>query len=346
MTQYEEGDRGEAVSDIQRRLNLLGYLPRGEGVDGVFGKATNDAVRGFQKDHGLPQTGVIEERAWTQLVELTYELGDRLLYLRSPFFHGKDVEELQHWLNRLGFSTDKIDGVFGPRTEQAVRDFQKSTGEVSDGIVGPSTLRAFECLQQVLRENGVAVPRVPGRQASVTSVLRGRRLAVDASTVSDDLGARVVVDLASRLGNLLELLGAEVVYARSSGPALDRRMKEVNKSHSRVFVCFSLGTSDDVSDQGTKCLYFAHGNEYSVPGKQLALSVQRELVRSLARPDLGVKGGDVPELQRTAMPAVIVQPAYLSSPEDILLLREEVFRQKAAVAVFDGLKNFLLKQEP
>ena len=34
---------------------------------------------------------------------------------------------------------DDVDGVFGPRTEQAVKDFQQSNGLVVDGIVGPVT---------------------------------------------------------------------------------------------------------------------------------------------------------------------------------------------------------------
>ena len=46
------------------------------------------------------------------------------------------VELLQR---KLGISGRKVDGVFGPMTEAAVRRFQRKHGLVPDGIVGPKT---------------------------------------------------------------------------------------------------------------------------------------------------------------------------------------------------------------
>jgi peptidoglycan hydrolase-like protein with peptidoglycan-binding domain len=53
---------------------------------------------------------------------------------------GDDVKRLQRVLARskiLGF--DDVDGVFGPQTEQAVKDFQQANGLAADGVVGPLT---------------------------------------------------------------------------------------------------------------------------------------------------------------------------------------------------------------
>ncbi|OKH40546.1 hypothetical protein NIES2119_02740 [[Phormidium ambiguum] IAM M-71] len=56
---------------------------------------------------------------------------------------GKDVTYLQQILNKKGYSL-KVDGDFGPRTEDAVRRFQKSHGlKKVDGIVGPATWNAL-----------------------------------------------------------------------------------------------------------------------------------------------------------------------------------------------------------
>jgi hypothetical protein len=57
---------------------------------------------------------------------------------------GDDVYALQAMLNALGFTDAQgkplvLDGIFGPRTEQAVRAFQTSRGIRVDGIVGPQT---------------------------------------------------------------------------------------------------------------------------------------------------------------------------------------------------------------
>jgi hypothetical protein len=56
---------------------------------------------------------------------------------------GHAVRELQHRLTSLGYNTKGIDGIFGPNTEKAVRQFQKSHGLVVDGIVGPATKKAL-----------------------------------------------------------------------------------------------------------------------------------------------------------------------------------------------------------
>ena len=49
------GSKGEAVRDLQQNLSALGYPLA---VDGVFGKDTQEAVRAFQRDHGLDVDGV------------------------------------------------------------------------------------------------------------------------------------------------------------------------------------------------------------------------------------------------------------------------------------------------
>lgn len=47
-------------------------------------------------------------------------------------------------LNTLGFNTGGLDGVFGSRTEEAVRQYQQRVGLTSDGIVGCNTWRALQ----------------------------------------------------------------------------------------------------------------------------------------------------------------------------------------------------------
>jgi putative chitinase len=56
---------------------------------------------------------------------------------------GSEVAELQRKLLEAGFEPGAADGVFGPRTETAVKAFQRSRGLIADGIVGPRTWRAL-----------------------------------------------------------------------------------------------------------------------------------------------------------------------------------------------------------
>jgi len=56
---------------------------------------------------------------------------------------GPDVAEAQCLLRRAGISPGGIDGIFGPLTEHAVKAFQKRSGLVVDGMVGPHTWKAL-----------------------------------------------------------------------------------------------------------------------------------------------------------------------------------------------------------
>lgn len=139
------GAEGAAVEDIQQRLARIGFLSE-DAIDGVFGPSTEAAVVAFRKENGLEPVPEIDTRTWSALVDASYNIGDRTLYLRMPHFHGHDVLELQQALGALGFTSGKTDGIFGAHTEDGVRRFQRNMGLPSDGIVGAYT---FECIRNL-----------------------------------------------------------------------------------------------------------------------------------------------------------------------------------------------------
>jgi hypothetical protein len=62
----------------------------------------------------------------------------------KPGASGADVKSLQRALASAGHSPGKVDGVYGPSTEQAVAAFQRSVGLPADGVYGPKTKQALE----------------------------------------------------------------------------------------------------------------------------------------------------------------------------------------------------------
>ena len=56
----------------------------------------------------------------------------------------ESVRALQERLNASGFDAGTADGRFGPRTERAVRDYQRSVGLRADGVVGRRTFTALK----------------------------------------------------------------------------------------------------------------------------------------------------------------------------------------------------------
>jgi len=188
-----EGDRGAAVEDVQRRLISLGAELGPSGVDGVFFGATCAAVRAFQSERGLPVNGEVGAHTWAALVDATFALGDRLLYLRFPYFHGSDVRMLQTALNALGFACGHADAIFGTFTEGALRDFQANTGLAADGIVGPDTVRALDGLRHVWSDKPGRPPaELRAAPARIAAVLRDAPVALVCRPSTAGIAERIV----------------------------------------------------------------------------------------------------------------------------------------------------------
>ena len=65
---------------------------------------------------------------------------------------GLQVEVLQKALAHFGINPGPIDGLVGPKTEAAVKKFQKAEKLEVDGIVGPKTLAAIDARKKALKD--------------------------------------------------------------------------------------------------------------------------------------------------------------------------------------------------
>lgn len=80
------------------------------------------------------------------------ELPSGIYKVTSPMRKGDDVKQIQKALAALYFYPDKgaknngIDGVYGPKTADAVRRFQLMHSLSADGIYGPKTRERIEAL--------------------------------------------------------------------------------------------------------------------------------------------------------------------------------------------------------
>ncbi|MEC4273162.1 peptidoglycan-binding protein [Adlercreutzia sp. R25] len=145
MEPIKRNDTGAAVEDVQARLARIGHLPE-DAITGTFDDATVEALAAFLAESALPVSEEVTEKVWSALVDASYNLGDRTLYLRMPYFHGHDVFELQQALGALGFFYGARDAIFGAHTEEALRRFQLNLGLPSDGIAGAYTYAALRNL--------------------------------------------------------------------------------------------------------------------------------------------------------------------------------------------------------
>lgn len=139
----EKGDKGTAVKELQTLLEKAGYELGA--VDGIFGDATDKAVRAFQKDNKLSVDGLAGNATMQVLEAITAPkqvakpVAKSKSYLESGD-RGDKVKELQTLLNKTGKYKLTVDGIFGNGTEDAVRDFQKANRLAVDGLAGESTI--------------------------------------------------------------------------------------------------------------------------------------------------------------------------------------------------------------
>lgn len=71
---------------------------------------------------------------------------------------GSAVTALQEMLNGLGFESGKADGIFGPKTEAAVKRFQEANGLTVDGIAGEQTLTTLAMRAAQMADSVPATP--------------------------------------------------------------------------------------------------------------------------------------------------------------------------------------------
>lgn len=292
------GATGDAVRDLQHRLIGAGFgSGSGSGFTlGTFDEATAEAVRRFQEQRGIVVDGVCGSDTWSALVEAGYRLGDRLLYLRRPMLRGDDVGDLQLRLGALGFDAGRVDAIFGPDTEKALKDFQRNTAITTDGVCGPDVIAALERLGA--KANGpasVAGVRERERLDHAPKQLNGRRIAIGSLGGLDDL-ARL---LAGRLRDA----GADTCVVDHA----DDSEQAVAANDFRAELFLGVGVSPDTC---RRAAYYQRPGFESVGGHQLATLVVQHL-HDVADDDadstvrLTVTGMRLGLLRETRMPAVV-----------------------------------------
>ena len=316
------GAEGEAVRDLQHRLATLGF-ESAPAEAGVFGESTEAAVRAFQTARGLRVDGICGRQTWSGLVEAGYRLGDRLLYHRTPMLRGDDVLELQEKLNALGFDAGRGDGMFGPHTAEALRDFQRNVAAVPDAICGPESIAALDRLS---RFAGGSVASVREKEALRDGSLQlaGRRVYLAVEPGLDALG-----DVVAK--GLMEL-GADVLVD-GSGEDDSMVASEANRYAADLFLGLRFG---DIPGH-CSCDYFASHASRSEAGCHVARCVTEELATALGDPPAEPNGRAYAVLRETRMPAVVCQPVQA---DDVDGVRRLVARAgDAGRAIVQGVRR-------
>jgi N-acetylmuramoyl-L-alanine amidase len=192
--------------------------------------------------------------------------------------------------------------------------------------------------------------RRPPVLLSRDSVLAGLVIAVDAGHGGDNNGSigatgalekDINIAIARHLESILKAKHARVVLTRTETdiPSMTGRIDRILDSDARLLVSVHCNSAGDASDplmvQGVSTYY------RSVGFKPLADMVYDRML-TLGLKQFGVIGGFNFTLNAlTQLPNVLVETAFLSHPEDEMLLLDDGFRKKIAEQIAAGLEEFV-----
>ncbi len=146
VEQMSPGMANAYVRGIQEELAVHGYRPGG--VDGLAGARTVRAIRAYQRDAGLPVNGLA-----------TKELLDHLKFslpkvYANPSRSGASrvlISEVQQQLSARGYYQSSVDGVVGPATRGAARQFQSDAGLPINGVIDKRLLSQLRLADRGIR---------------------------------------------------------------------------------------------------------------------------------------------------------------------------------------------------
>ncbi|MGZ4790653.1 MAG: peptidoglycan-binding protein [Ilumatobacteraceae bacterium] len=276
------------MRDLQRRLSAAGFPPAGAEA-ATFCRATEEAVRAFQSGRGLRSNGCCDEQTWTALVEASWKLGNRLLFLTSPNLRGDDVADLQSRLTRLGFDCGRVDGILGPRTARALEEFQSNCGTSADGVCGPDTVRTLTIMRSQSGEG-------PG----IAAVRERDRLRTGLGSVAQ---CRIVVGQYGGLSALTRTLSRELRMRGATVMSLDEPDAVAQATAANHFAADAYLGFETNTEPCTLVQFYSVPTFESVGGRSLAelIAGKLEHISDLA-PE--VRGMRLQMLRETRMPAV------------------------------------------
>ncbi len=347
ITRFSIGDSGPAITEIRDHLIRLELLT--PGASNQFDEAMFQAVKKFQQQRGLSVDGIVGPETWRRLDEAVWSLGDRVLsHQVGNLIHGDDVAQLQQRLTQLGFSPGNVDGIFGRRTEKAVKEFQKAIGAVDDGVVGIQTIQGLNRLNRTVAGGNATALREKIKHENKRTGIANKTIVLDIS--SDPFIERYLsdqaIEIATRVVKLIEgklaALGTTVLLTHSGDGRPDSitRADFANTEAADLVLSVQVGIADDAAVSGVIGYYFAGTHGYSLLGKEFAQILVAEVLDYTDFAAGDVVGKSWPLLRATVMPAVRIDLGFLTSAADRELLTDPATLANSAEATVSALAKF------
>lgn len=154
---YTNNQKKQHIIELQTYLHAIALMNNKIPLiipDGIYGKETSLAVRAFQREYGIPETGNTDPDTWNKIVSvyrsylrsqpLPYAVFPSAKYIARNGDRGQLIYIIQAMLHEIGTSYDnapdvEICGNFNELTIEAVKRFQQWSGLPQNGNVDSGT---------------------------------------------------------------------------------------------------------------------------------------------------------------------------------------------------------------
>ena len=175
--------------------------------------------------------------------------------------------------------------------------------------------------------------------------LKGKIIVIDPGHGGIDPGAisksgikeKVLTLQASRrLADQLKAAGATVYLTRNSDRATNLRdvVGFANSVRANLLLSMHYNTGERANYAGTETYYFTRKSQ------KLALLVHASLVRGIQRRDRGLRRAAFFALKQATMPSILVEPVYITNPDEERLAISSAFQKELAVDITKGVKAY------
>lgn len=152
------------------------------------------------------------------------------------------------------------------------------------------------------------------------------------------------LDIVRRTKAKLLCLGYRVMLSRDSDVFVPifRRVLLAKWGHADIFVSVHFNAAANANARGVEVFYFKDPKRRwrMEQSKRLGNCILNQLCTHLSSPSRGVRHGDLGVIRETAIPAVLVEVAFLSNPAEVKHLRSQNYRQKIAEAISKGIHEY------
>ena len=151
----QKAQRKNEIRELQEMLHHITRYQNGKPSiipDGIFGKETTQAIKDFQRNEGMEETGVVDYEVWDAIatrhrqVKSLTDPANTFNHFKKDIKRGDNEDSVyifQILFNRLSrdfaeYEFGEVNGVFDERTHRNTKAFQKANGMKQDGIIDKS----------------------------------------------------------------------------------------------------------------------------------------------------------------------------------------------------------------